>query len=128
MARHEAVAETPDEEQVKADAVIRSCVQLTEGESRYLLAIRALTVDGTPPSQAAIARRLGVSHPTALEMIRRLRKLQLVEGQGRQLPSPGPSAAPLRNPRRQAAQRLAHDVLGPADEQAEIEAERLAAS
>jgi Mn-dependent DtxR family transcriptional regulator len=115
-------------EQAKADAVIRSCVELTTGESRYLLAIRALTVDGKAPSQAAIARRLGVSGPTALEMVRRLRKLDLVEPSSLELTSAGRSAALVLHSRRQAAQQLAHDVLGLDDAEAEIEAERLAAS
>jgi Mn-dependent DtxR family transcriptional regulator len=128
MARRHAARETPAEDQAKADAVIRSCVELTEGEARYLLAIRALTPDGTPPSQAAIARRLGVSHPTALEMIRRLRRLDLVEADSLRLTSAGMSAALVLNSRRQAAQQLAHDVLGLDDAEAEIEAERLAAS
>jgi Mn-dependent DtxR family transcriptional regulator len=115
-------------EQAKADAVIRSCVELTTGESRYLLAIRTLTVDGKAPSQAAIARRLGVSGPTALEMVRRLRKLDLVEPSSLELTSAGMSAALVLHSRRKAAQQLAHDVLGLDDAEAEIEAERLAAS
>jgi Mn-dependent DtxR family transcriptional regulator len=115
-------------DQDRADAVIRSCVELTEGEARYLLAIRALTIDDRPPSQAAIARRLGVSHPTALEMIRRLRRLELLEADSLRLTSSGMSAALVLSSRRQAAQQLAHDVLGLNDEEAEIEAERLAAS
>jgi Mn-dependent DtxR family transcriptional regulator len=115
-------------DEARADAVIRSCVELTEGEARYLLAIRALTVDDLPPSQAAIARRLGVSHPTALEMIRRLRRLELLEPESMRLTSAGMSAALVLSSRRQAAQQLAHDVLGLDDEEAEIEAERLAAS
>jgi Mn-dependent DtxR family transcriptional regulator len=115
-------------DQAKADAVIRSCVELTTGEARYLLAIRTLTVDGKPPSQAAIARRLGVSNPTALEMVRRLRKLGLVESGGLELTSAGMSAALVLHSRRKAAQQLAHDVLGLDDAEAEIEAERLAAS
>jgi Mn-dependent DtxR family transcriptional regulator len=116
------------EDQAKADAVIRSCVQLTEGEARYLLAIRGLTVEGKPPSQAAIARRLGVSHPTALEMVRRLRRLQLLDADSLKLTSAGASAALVLNSRRQAAQQLAHDVLGLDDADAEVEATRLAAS
>src|SRR3954451_17139412 len=107
-------------EQDKADAVIRSCVELTAGEARYLLAIRALTVDDRPPSQAAIARRLGVSHPTALEMIRRLRRLELLAADGLGLTSAGMSAALVLSSRRQAAQQLAHDVLGLNDDEAEI--------
>src|SRR5690242_17522828 len=115
-------------DQAKADAVIRSCVELTAGEARYLLAIRGLTSDGAPPSQAAIARRLGVSNPTALEMVRRLRKLDLVEDDSLALTSAGMSAALVLHSRRQAAQKLAHDVLGLDDAEAEIEAEKLAAS
>jgi Mn-dependent DtxR family transcriptional regulator len=115
-------------DQAKADAVIRSCVELTAGESRYLLAIRALTVDGKLPSQAAIARRLGVSDPTALEMIRRLRKVGLLHAGSLELTSAGMSAALVLSSRRQAAQQLAHDVLGLDDAEAEIEAERLAAN
>jgi Mn-dependent DtxR family transcriptional regulator len=115
-------------EQDKADAVIRSCVELTTGESRYLLAIRALTVDDRPPSQAAIARRLGVSNPTALEMVRRLRRLDLVGDGDLRLTTQGRSAALVLHSRRQAAQQLAHDVLGLDEAEAEIEAERLAAS
>jgi Mn-dependent DtxR family transcriptional regulator len=115
-------------EQDKADAVIRSCVELTAGEARYLLAIRALTVDDRPPSQAAIARRLGVSNPTALEMVRRLRRLDLVEDGDLRLTTAGRSAALVLHSRRQAAHQLAHDVLGLDDADAEIEADRLAAS
>jgi Mn-dependent DtxR family transcriptional regulator len=115
-------------EQERADALIRSCVELTAGEARYLLAIRGLTVDDRPPSQAAIARRLGVSGPTALEMVRRLRRLGLVEAADLQLTTAGRSAALVLHSRRQAAHQLAHDVLGLDDDDAEIEAERLAAS
>jgi Mn-dependent DtxR family transcriptional regulator len=130
MARSPEASATPPAgpDQDTADAVIRSCVELTAGEARYLLAIRALTVADAPPSQAAIARRLGVSHPTALEMIRRLRRLGLVEAEGMRLTSAGMSASLVLCSRRQAAQQLAHDVLGLNDAEAEIEAERLAAS
>jgi Mn-dependent DtxR family transcriptional regulator len=107
---------------------LKSCVELTEGESRYLLALRELSADGTPPSQAALARRLGVSHPTALEMIRRLRKVELIESDSLRLTSGGMSAALVLNSRRRAAAQLAHDVLGLDDAEAEVEAERLAAS
>jgi DtxR family manganese transport transcriptional regulator len=107
---------------------LRSCVDLTAGEARYLLAIRALSGAGATPSQADLARRLGVSHPTALEMVRRLRAVGLVEPRGLQLTPAGMSAALVLTSRRQAAHQLAHDVLGLDDADAEIEAERLAAS
>ena len=106
----------------------RSCVELNPGEARYLLAIRELSADGERPSQAALARRLGVSHPTALEMVRRLRAHELLEPDALELTIAGRSAALVLASRRQAAHQLAHDVLGLDDEQAEIEADRLAAS
>lgn len=105
-----------------------SCVEFTAGEARYLLALRELSADGTIPSQAALARRLGVSHPTALEMVRRLRKVELVEPDRLRLTSAGMSAALVLASRRRAAQALAHDVLGLDDADAEVEAERIAAS
>lgn len=106
----------------------RTCVEFTVGEARYLLALRELSADGAAPSQAALARRLGVSHPTTLEMVRRLRKVELIEPDSLRLTSAGMSAALVLTSRRRAAQELAHDVLGLDDAEAEIEAERLAAS
>lgn len=105
-----------------------TCVEFTVGEARYLLALRELSVDGSVPSQAALARQLGVSHPTALEMVRRLRRVELVEPDSMRLTSAGMSAALVLTSRRRAAQELARDVLGLDDAEAEIEAERLAAS
>src|SRR4051812_38218601 len=101
-----------------------SCIDLTVGEARYLLAIRGL--EGKP-SQAALARKLGVSHPTALEMVRRLRQLGLVEAEGLQLTPEGMRTALVLASRR-SAEHLAHDVLGFDGEEAKLEAERLAAS
>jgi Mn-dependent DtxR family transcriptional regulator len=92
-------------------------MELTEGEARYLLALRDLNSGGTPPSQAAVARKVGVSHPTALEMIRRLRALDLVA-----------AGALVLTSRRHAARVLAHEVLGLDDEQADAEADALATS
>jgi Mn-dependent DtxR family transcriptional regulator len=103
-------------------------MDLTEGESRYLLALRDLAREGGPPSQAAVARKVGVSHPTALEMIRRLRGLDLVSDDVLALTPRGTSAALVLTSRRQAAHVLAHDVLGLDPEQAEVEAEHLATS
>jgi len=101
-------------------------MDLTEGEARYLLALRDLNREGPPPSQAAVARRVGVSHPTALEMIRRLRALDLVDTDALTLTPRGTSAALVLSSRRHAAHVLAHEVLGLSDEQAEAEAEQLA--
>ena len=103
-------------------------MELTEGEARYLLALRDLNSGGTPPSQAAVARKVGVSHPTALEMIRRLRALDLVAPDALTLTANGTSAALVLTSRRHAARVLAHEVLGLDDEQADAEAEALATS
>ena len=104
------------------------CMELTEGEARYLLALRDLNSGGTAPSQAAVARKVGVSHPTALEMIRRLRALDLVATDSLTLTASGTSGALVLSSRRHAARVLAHEVLGLDDEQADAEAEALATS
>jgi Mn-dependent DtxR family transcriptional regulator len=104
------------------------CMELTEGEARYLLALRDLNAGGTPPSQAGVARKVGVSHPTALEMIRRLRALDLVAPDALTLTANGTSAALVLSSRRHAARVLAHEVLGLDDEQADAEADALATS
>jgi Mn-dependent DtxR family transcriptional regulator len=104
------------------------CMELTEGEARYLLVLRDLNSAGTPPSQAAVARKVGVSHPTALEMIRRLRGLDLVAPDALTLTANGTSAALVLSSRRHAARVLAQEVLGLDDEQADAEADALATS
>jgi Mn-dependent DtxR family transcriptional regulator len=104
------------------------CMELTEGEARYLLALRDLNSAGGPPSQAAVARKVGVSHPTALEMIRRLRALDLVAVEALTLTANGTSAALVLTSRRHAARVLAQEVLGLDDEQADAEADALATS
>lgn len=103
------------------------CSQLTEGEARYLLSILDLSAEGGPPTQAALARRLGVSNPTTLEMVRRLRQLDLLEDSSLALTPPGVSAALVLGARRRAARTLTGDVLGLEDELAAAEATRLAA-
>ncbi len=55
------------------------CMELTPGEARYLLTLRDLSREGRAPSQAEVARTLEVSQPTTLEMVRKLRKLDLIE-------------------------------------------------
>jgi Mn-dependent DtxR family transcriptional regulator len=105
------------------------CAELTAGEARYLLAILDLEQgDGAVPTQAGLARLLGVSPPTALEMVRRLRQLGLVEEGSLRLSGAGLSAALVLRSRRTAAQELAHDVLGLDDEEASREADSLASS
>jgi Mn-dependent DtxR family transcriptional regulator len=111
-----------------ADTVAAPCMEITEGEARYLLAVRDLNAGGTAPSQAAVARKVGVSHPTALEMIRRLRGLGLVDPDTLTLTASGTSAALVLSSRRQAARVLAHEVLGLDDEQSAAEADALTTS
>jgi Mn-dependent DtxR family transcriptional regulator len=103
------------------------CSQLTEGEARYLLAILDLSAEGSQPTQAALARHLGVSNPTTLEMVRRLRQLELLEARSLAHTPPGVSAALVLGARRRAARTLTGDVLGLEDELAAAEATRLAA-
>lgn len=69
-----------------------------------------------------------VSAPTALQMVRRLRALGLVEPERLALTADGTSAALLLASRRHAAFVLTHELLGLDDETAEPEAERLAPS
>jgi Mn-dependent DtxR family transcriptional regulator len=104
------------------------CMELTEGEARYLLALRDLNLNAAPPSQAAVARKVGVSHPTALEMIRRLRALALVAPDTLTLSPNGVSAALVLTSRRHAARVLAQEVLGLDEEQSAAEADALATS
>jgi Mn-dependent DtxR family transcriptional regulator len=103
-------------------------MELTEGEARYLLALRDLNLNAAPPSQAAVARKVGVSHPTALEMIRRLRALALVAPDTLTLSPNGVSAALVLTSRRHAARVLAQEVLGLDEEQSAAEADALATS
>jgi Mn-dependent DtxR family transcriptional regulator len=102
------------------------CMELTDGEARYLLALRDLNLDGAPPSQAEVARKVGVSHPTALEMIRRLRALDLVAADALTLTPNGVSAALVLTSRRHAARVLAQEVLGLDEAQSAAEADALA--
>lgn len=102
------------------------CADLSARESDYLLALRDLSRVPRPPTQAALARALGVSAPTALEMVRRLRSLGLIEARGLELTQEGRSAALVLASRRRAAQFLTHEVLGLDEELANAEAARLA--
>ena len=105
----------------------RSCADVTTGEARYLMALLDLE-GGDPFTQADLARRLGVSGPTAYEMVRRLRALALLEGGAVQLTPAGRSAAIVLRSRRNAARDLLRDVLGMDEERADEEATWLAAS
>lgn len=102
------------------------CVEVSAREAGYLLALLGLGRHSCPPTQAALARSMGVSRPTTLEMVRRLRELGLLEPDRLGLTNEGTSAALVLASRRQAAHVLTHDVLGLADEPANAEAARLA--
>jgi Mn-dependent DtxR family transcriptional regulator len=103
------------------------CGEVSAREASYLLALQELTRGETRPTQAALARAMKVSPPTALEMVRRLRRLGLLEPDRLALTHEGTSAALLLASRRHAAHLLTHDVLGLDDDQgADPEADRLA--
>ena len=102
------------------------CADLSAVEARYLLSILDLERAAGTPSQAEVARTVGVSAPTALEMIRRLRALGFVAPGTVALTHAGQSAALVLISRRAAAHTLVHDLLGVDDELSRTEAEHLA--
>jgi Mn-dependent DtxR family transcriptional regulator len=104
------------------------CSHVSAREATYLLALQELQRETPEPTQVALARAVGVSAPTALEMIKRLRALGLVEPDKLMLTIDGISAALLLASRRHAASVLTRDVLGLDAEAAEIEVDRLAPS
>lgn len=104
------------------------CAGVSPREAGYLLALHRLAEAPSPPTQVGLARSMGVSAPSALEMIRRLRKLGLVENDRLELTPKGTSAALLLASRRHAAHLLTGDVLGYEDQATNPEVERLAPS
>ena len=104
------------------------CADLSAVEARYLLAILDLERAAGAPTQAEVARSVGVSAPTALEMIRRLRALGFVAPGSVELTHAGQSAALVLSSRRAAAHTLVHDLLGVDDELSRAEAEHLASA
>jgi Mn-dependent DtxR family transcriptional regulator len=110
----------------RAHDELHPCVETTPGESRYLLAILDLTGEGTVPSQAAVARSLNVAQPTALQMLRRLRKMGFVRDDRVELTPAGVSATLTLRHRHQAARILTRDILGLPEDEADHEALRLA--
>ena len=104
------------------------CADLSAVEARYLLAILDLERSAGAPTQAEVARSVGVSAPTALEMIRRLRAMGFVPPGTVALTHAGQSAALVLSSRRAAAHTLVHDLLGVDDELSRAEAEHLAAA
>ena len=104
------------------------CADVSGREAGYLLALHQLATVPQPPTQKSLAESMGVSAPTALEMVRRLRRLGLVESDRLELTAKGTSAALLLASRRHAAHLLTGEVLGYADQATNPEAERLAPS
>lgn len=102
------------------------CSEVSAREAGYLLALHGLQRQPTPATQVALARAMGVSAPTALEMVRRLRTMGLVEPDGLTLTREGISAALTLAARRHAAQVLTEEVLGIAGDSVEPEVARLA--
>ena len=104
----------------------RPCAEVSPREAAYLFALLELSRLEDPPTQAALARAVGVSQPSALEMIRRLRQLGLRRAaSGWRSRNEGTSAALVLASRRQAAHLLSRD-LGLDEQQASAEALRLA--
>jgi Mn-dependent DtxR family transcriptional regulator len=104
------------------------CAEVSGREAGYLLALHQLATAVKPPTQKSLAESMGVSAPTALEMVRRLRKMGLVEADRLELTPKGTSAALLLASRRHAAHLLTGDVLGYTDAATNPEAARLAPS
>jgi Mn-dependent DtxR family transcriptional regulator len=107
---------------------IHPCAGPSGVEARYLLTILDLERSAGVPTQAEVARGLGVAAPTALEMIRRLRRLGFVRPDVLALTGAGKSAALVLSARRAAAHALVHDVLGIDDELSRREADELASA
>lgn len=104
------------------------CVAATVSTARYLLAIFEVDRDEPRLTAAAVARKLGVSTPSAHEMIGRLETMGLIERHPLKLTADGMSTALVLSTRRRAARRLAHDVLGMDGQAADDEAHQLAAT
>lgn len=104
------------------------CVEMSEGVARYLMALFDLGQEGKPPTQAKLARELEVSQPSALQMVRRIREMDLINEDDLGLTPAGMSAALVLTSRRTAATDLTSEVLGLDPAEARAEAEHLASS
>ena len=113
---------------VVGEADAHPCVEMSEGVARYLMALFDLAQEGKPPTQARLARELAVSQPSALQMVRRIREMGLINEGDLGLTPAGMSAALVLTSRRSAATDLTSEVLGLDPEEARAEAEHLASS
>jgi Mn-dependent DtxR family transcriptional regulator len=118
----------PKSEQKAGQAEAHPCVEMSEGVARYLMALFDLGQEGKPPTQARLARELDVSQPSALQMVRRIREMGLINEDDLGLTPPGMSAALVLTSRRTAATDLTSEVLGLDPDEARAEAEHLASS
>lgn len=92
------------------------------------MALFDLGQGGEPPTQARLARELDVSQPSALQMVRRMREMDLIREENLGLTPAGMSAALVLTSRRTAATDLTSEVLGLDPDEARAEAEHLASS
>lgn len=111
---------------VDADAFVPPCSEVSGRESAYLLRLHELSASSKPCTQIELARAMEVSAPTALEMVRRLRRLGLIEPKQLALTKEGTSAALVLASRRHAARLLTSELLGLDAEDVQPEAEKLA--
>lgn len=102
------------------------CTHVSAREASYLLALGRLQEQAREPTQAALARAMSVSAPTALEMVRRLRADGLIDPERLFLTQSGVSSVLHLASRRHAALLLTQQVLGLDDDSAQAEADRLA--
>lgn len=119
---------SPKSSEAVGEAGGHPCVEMSEGVARYLMALFDLGQEGEPPTQARLARELEVSQPSALQMVRRIREMGLINEDDLGLTPAGMSAALVLTSRRTAATDLTSEVLGLDPEEARAEAEHLASS
>lgn len=118
----------PKAKENPGEAEAHPCVEMSEGVARYLMALFDLGQEGKPPTQARLARELEVSQPSALQMVRRIREMGLINENDLGLTPAGTSAALVLTSRRTAATDLTSEVLGLDPAEARAEAEHLASS
>jgi|GEM_PF-1133070 Mn-dependent DtxR family transcriptional regulator len=118
----------PKAKEIAGEPEARPCVEMSEGVARYLMALFDLGQEGKPPTQARLARELDVSQPSALQMVRRIREMGLINEDDLGLTPAGMSAALVLTSRRTAATDLTSEVLGLDPAEARAEAEHLASS